>query len=174
MPQLRAGIPNCIVSFVCDNPFWGDRLQNLNVGSHVPSRAVNTEVLTECVKRLYSPAVKEACLAMQKSMLQEEDGTQVLVRELYKRMPASGEIKVDWAAKAAAGARASMLSTKNVTSLLLLLLLQGARVLPLGQAVQGACMALFLGLVGLVQYYDVNILGQGAFDKSIGMTSSKS
>ena len=28
---LRVGKPNCIVSFVCDNPFWGDRLQNMLV-----------------------------------------------------------------------------------------------------------------------------------------------
>ena len=63
---LRAGIPNCVVSFVCDNPFWGDRLTNINVGAHVPSRDVSTANLSPLVKRLLTdPTVKESCKRMQ-------------------------------------------------------------------------------------------------------------
>lgn len=83
-----------MVSFVCDNPFWGDRLTNLNVGAHVPSRSVSTANLTPLVKRLLTDrSVHEACKSMQKKMLAEEDGTEVFVRELYKRLP---EGPIDW------------------------------------------------------------------------------
>lgn len=154
---LFPSIPPPTSSAVCDNPFWGDRLQNLNVGSHVPSRRVDTPQLTRLVERLFSPQVKSACEEMQRRMLQEssfnlsplithpsppshppvgspshphtsppalicsfaltylppfkkhthfphtlhsdvwlqeEDGTEVLVRELYARLPIEGPIRV--------------------------------------------------------------------------------
>ena len=58
---LRAGKPNCIVSFVCDNPFWGDRLSKVGVGSHVPSAEVTKEKLLACLRKLDDPAVEKVC-----------------------------------------------------------------------------------------------------------------
>jgi len=162
---LRAGIPNCIVSFVCDNPFWGDRLQNLNVGAHVPSRSVTTETLTRLVARLQQPSVKEACAAMQTSMLAEEDGTEVLVRQLYARLPpAATPIKVDWNAKAhKLSPTGSPLSAKNVTCAILLLLFRASRLYFSVDAVRYSAMAFLLVAIALFQYYDINPIAQGAF-----------
>ena len=58
---------------------------------------------------------------MQKSMLAEEDGTEVLVRELYKRLP---DGLVDWGALAMKAPLASRLTLNNM--LLVLLVLLGA------------------------------------------------
>jgi len=96
---LRAGKPNCIVSFVCDNPFWGDRLQKLKLGSHVPSRDVTTDRLVACILQLDDEAVADACAGMQTLMLGEEDGVDVLARELYARLPK--QLPVDYDALAA-------------------------------------------------------------------------
>jgi len=143
---------------VCDNPFWGDRLQNLNVGSHVPSRDVNTAVLTKLVQRLFDPSVREACKQMQKQMLQEEDGTEVLVREMYSRLPATGPIKVDWPAKAA-GSPVSLISMRNVTSLVLLLVYAAVFSLDFNRIGFGCTLL----SIAIVQYFDINLFSQGAF-----------
>eukprot|EP00966_Prymnesium_polylepis_P296210 6842450-Prymnesium_polylepis.1 len=73
---------------------------------------------------------------MQTSMLAEEDGTEVLVRQLYARLPpAATPIKVDWNAKAhKLSPTGSPLSAKNVTCAILLLLFRVRPARPAGPA----------------------------------------
>ena len=61
------------------------------LGSHVQSNIVTTPLLVAALRKLQVPEVWRACAEMQAKMATEENGTEVLVRELYKRMP-SGRV----------------------------------------------------------------------------------
>ncbi|WP_370637757.1 nucleotide disphospho-sugar-binding domain-containing protein [Deinococcus sp. 6GRE01] len=54
---LAAGVPNVIVPFFGDQPFWGDRVQRLGVGpAPVPRRALNEQTLAEALTRAVTDA----------------------------------------------------------------------------------------------------------------------
>lgn len=94
---LRAGKPNVIVSFVLDHPFWGHRLSNLNVGEHVRASEATAQKLVDSIRRVQQPDVLRSCAELQDKMLKEEHGTDVVVREIYRRLP---EGKIDYQALA--------------------------------------------------------------------------
>jgi UDP:flavonoid glycosyltransferase YjiC (YdhE family) len=72
---LAAGVPNVIVPFFGDQPFWGDRVQRLGVGpAPVPRRALNERTLADALTRAVTdPGMKDRAAALG-ARIRAEDG----------------------------------------------------------------------------------------------------
>ncbi|MCD0162395.1 glycosyltransferase family 1 protein [Deinococcus sp. 6YEL10] len=72
---LAAGVPNVIVPFFGDQPFWGDRVQRLGVGpAPVPRRALNEQTLAEALTRAVTDAGMHDRAAALGARIRAEDG----------------------------------------------------------------------------------------------------
>ncbi|PIH00032.1 glycosyltransferase [Deinococcus sp. UR1] len=72
---LAAGMPNVIVPFFGDQPFWGDRVQRLGVGpAPVPRRALNEQTLAEALTRAVTDAGMRDRAAALGARIRAEDG----------------------------------------------------------------------------------------------------
>ncbi|WP_371810189.1 glycosyltransferase [Deinococcus sp. JMULE3] len=72
---LAAGVPNVVVPFFGDQPFWGDRVQRLGVGpAPVPRRALNERTLAEALTHAVTdPGMKDRAAALG-TRIRAEDG----------------------------------------------------------------------------------------------------
>lgn len=72
---LAAGVPNVVVPFFGDQPFWGDRVQRLGVGpAPVPRRALNERTLADALTRAVTDAGMRDRAAALGARIRAEDG----------------------------------------------------------------------------------------------------
>ncbi|WP_242343510.1 glycosyltransferase [Anaeromyxobacter terrae] len=91
---LRAGVPQVVVPFITDQPFWGDRVRRLGVG---PPPIPRTRLTAERLAGAISRAVESEAMAARAGILGEkvrgEDGAsvaaEILERELWAKRRAS-------------------------------------------------------------------------------------
>lgn len=83
--STRAGAPTMVCSVLCDQPFWGEHLKRLGVGTHVPFRKLNRERLEAGLRTLLSPEVRTRARALGEAIRAEGDG-----------LPAAAQLLDDW------------------------------------------------------------------------------
>jgi sterol 3beta-glucosyltransferase len=72
---LRAGVPNVVVPFFADQPFWGDRVHALGVGPRpIPQEKLTAERLAAAIETAASDQQMIAGAAEVGRRIQAEDG----------------------------------------------------------------------------------------------------
>jgi sterol 3beta-glucosyltransferase len=81
---LRAGIPNIVVAFMADQPFWGERVHALGVGPEpILIKSLSVERLKGAITAAEDEAVRTRAQAIGQQM-QNEDGVDVAVKWIEK------------------------------------------------------------------------------------------
>ncbi|NJC94934.1 MAG: glycosyltransferase [Anaerolineales bacterium] len=76
---LRAGLPNVVVPFTADQPFWGRRVHALGVGPRpIPVKNLSVEMLTRAIAEAGSNVVRERAQTLGQR-IRGEDGVQCAV-----------------------------------------------------------------------------------------------
>jgi sterol 3beta-glucosyltransferase len=81
--SLDAGVPTVICSFFADQPFWGDRVKRLGVGTSFPAVRLTPQRLTAALREVLVPEVKARAAALGER-LRAEDGTRTAVDTLER------------------------------------------------------------------------------------------
>ena len=81
--SLDAGVPTVICSYFADQPFWGDRLKKLGVGTSFPAARLTPQRLTAALREVLVPEVKARAAALGER-LRAEDGTRSAVDALER------------------------------------------------------------------------------------------
>jgi sterol 3beta-glucosyltransferase len=77
---LRAGIPNLVIPFAADQPFWGDRVLYLGAGPRpVPVKKLSTERLIEAISASQQESVFRSAQRLG-AAIQAEDGVAEMIR----------------------------------------------------------------------------------------------
>lgn len=96
---LRAGIPSVVIPFFGDQPFWGQRVAELGVGSEpIPRKRLTAERLAEAIHRAMTDRSMRQRAADLGAKIQAEDGVAnavAVVHELEKRGAFCGEDRGD-------------------------------------------------------------------------------
>ena len=72
---LRAGVPQIVVPFSADQPFWGDRVHRAGVGGRpLPRRQLRAETLAEAIALTADNAAIQATARQLGAMLRQENG----------------------------------------------------------------------------------------------------
>jgi sterol 3beta-glucosyltransferase len=72
---LRAGIPNVVIPFLADQPFWGERVHGLGAGPrHILVKRLSVENLTRAMAEAENDNVRERAQAIGQQ-IRNEDGT---------------------------------------------------------------------------------------------------
>jgi sterol 3beta-glucosyltransferase len=87
---LRAGIPNILIPFTADQPFWAERVRLLRAGPEpIPQRKLTADRLATAIDQaLHDTPMRDRCRELGRK-LDAEDGVQVAV-DLVLRQTASG------------------------------------------------------------------------------------
>jgi UDP:flavonoid glycosyltransferase YjiC (YdhE family) len=72
--SLRAGRPTMVCSVFVDQPWWGERVRRLGVGTHVPFRKLNRRRLDAGLRTLLDPAVEARAAGLGEQIRAEGDG----------------------------------------------------------------------------------------------------
>jgi UDP:flavonoid glycosyltransferase YjiC (YdhE family) len=82
---LRAGIPNIVVPFTADQPFWGRRVQAIGAGPKpILVKTLSVEKLTQAIARAESEAVRQRARAIGEQIRCEDGiGTAMKLIEKY-------------------------------------------------------------------------------------------
>jgi len=83
--SLRAGCPTMICSMFADQPWWGEQMRRLGVGTHAPFRKLDRDGLESGLRTLLDPAVKVRARALGAAIQAEGDG-----------LPAAAQLLEDW------------------------------------------------------------------------------
>jgi sterol 3beta-glucosyltransferase len=78
--SLRAALPTMVCSVWVDQPFWGQRLERLGVGAHVPFKRLDRSKLEAGLRTLLSVPVGERAAALGEAIRAEGDGTERAAR----------------------------------------------------------------------------------------------
>jgi sterol 3beta-glucosyltransferase len=85
---LRAGIPTIVIPFFGDQPFWGQRVAKLGVGTDpIPRKKLTAERLAEAIHRVMNDRAMQQRAANLGAKIQAEDGVAnavAIVQELEK------------------------------------------------------------------------------------------
>lgn len=84
---LASGTPSMICSTYADQPFWGERITELNVGRHLPFPKMTKENLTRAIQDLQDESVKARAAELGKS-IKAENGLQNAMDWLEKHLSA--------------------------------------------------------------------------------------
>jgi len=77
---LRAGIPNLVVSFAADQPFWGARVHAIGAGPHpIPVKRLTTKRLVAALVEADEDALRNGAQAAGR-MIRAEDGVGAAVK----------------------------------------------------------------------------------------------
>ena len=77
---LQAGIPNIVVPFTVDQPFWGRRVHAMGAGpSPIPVKKLTVEKLTQAILAAETAASREQAAQIGR-MIRTEEGVDVAVR----------------------------------------------------------------------------------------------
>ena len=81
---LRAGIPNIVVPFTADQPFWGKRVHAIGAGPKpIPVKNLSVEKLTRAMAEAESDALRERAQAIGQE-IRNEDGIGRAVKLIEK------------------------------------------------------------------------------------------
>ncbi|MDB5083338.1 MAG: glycosyl transferase, family 28 [Bacilli bacterium] len=83
---LESGTPSIICSTYGDQPFWGERITELNIGRHIPFPKLTKENLTRAIQELQNESVRDKAAEMGKR-IKAENGVQNALDWLEKRLP---------------------------------------------------------------------------------------
>lgn len=82
--SLRAGIPNIVIPFMADQPFWGRRVHAVGVGPKpISIKKLSVENLTSAIATVEHPSVRQRARAVGQE-IQKEDGVGRAVEMLGK------------------------------------------------------------------------------------------
>jgi len=94
---LSSGKPTGILSFACDQPFWGEVVQSGKFGATCTARSCSVSKLTKIMNVLFDEETKTKCEDIAYRLSVEPDATEAFVHELYARLPKTG-MKIDYRA----------------------------------------------------------------------------
>jgi len=84
---LRYGLPTLVCPFFGDQYMWGEMVHRAGVGPKpVPIAQLTEETLTDKISELTSPTIKEAAVALSKTM-NEEDGIKAALEHFWSALP---------------------------------------------------------------------------------------
>lgn len=83
--SLRAGRPTMACSVFGDQPWWGEQLRRLGVGTHLPFRKLDRHTLGVGLRALLEPATEARARSLGEAMAAEGDG-----------LPAAARFLEDW------------------------------------------------------------------------------
>lgn len=83
--SVRAGRPTMVCSVFGDQPWWGEQMRRLGVGTHVPFRKLDRDALESGLRTLLDPAVDARARALGAAIQAEGDG-----------LPAAAQLLEDW------------------------------------------------------------------------------
>lgn len=83
--SLRAGRPTMVCSAFVDQPWWGERIRCLGVGTHLPFRRLNRDNLESGLRKLLDPAVAARAEQLGAAIRAEGDG-----------LPEATQLLEDW------------------------------------------------------------------------------
>lgn len=83
--SIRAGCPTMVCSVFGDQPWWGNQLERLGVGCHVPFRTLGRDNLLAGLQKLADPALRTRAAALGANIRAEGDG-----------LPAAAQLFDDW------------------------------------------------------------------------------
>jgi UDP:flavonoid glycosyltransferase YjiC (YdhE family) len=77
---LRAGVPNIVVPFFLDQPFWGHRVKTLKVGpAPIPHKQLSIERLTNVIQLAVNDAAMHQQAAELGERIRAEDGVKAAI-----------------------------------------------------------------------------------------------
>jgi len=86
---LRAGIPNIVVPFTSDQPFWGRRVHDLGVGpAPIPARKLSVERLASALVEATSSAKMRASAEVVGRRIRAEDGVSRAIKIIEAHLEA--------------------------------------------------------------------------------------
>lgn len=89
---LRAGVPNIVVPFFGDQPFWGDRVVQLGVSpDSIPKRQLTAQRLTAAIRRATQDEALRARASAIGAAIREENGVQNAVQIMHRYL-AKGDV----------------------------------------------------------------------------------
>lgn len=83
--SVRAGRPTMVCSVFGDQPWWGEQMRRLGVGTHVPFRKLDRDALESGLRTLLDPAVEARARDLGAAIQAEGDG-----------LPAAAQLLEDW------------------------------------------------------------------------------
>jgi UDP:flavonoid glycosyltransferase YjiC (YdhE family) len=89
---LRAGLPTVVCSIFADQPFWGDRVERLGVGTTFPFQKLTANRLSAALDVVLTPEVAARAHHLGRA-LRAEDGTKAIV-DLVERFATTKGISV--------------------------------------------------------------------------------
>jgi sterol 3beta-glucosyltransferase len=84
--SLAAGVPTVICSVFADNAFWGERLQKLNIGRHIPYKDISQEAIINAISELEKDEPRRLAREMADEM-NAINGVQRAVDFINKHLP---------------------------------------------------------------------------------------
>jgi sterol 3beta-glucosyltransferase len=88
--SLRAGRPTMVCSIFADQPWWGEHMKRLGVGTHVPFRRLNRHRLEAGLRTLLEPAVGARAEKLGAAIQAEGDGLPVAAQLFEDWLSATG------------------------------------------------------------------------------------
>ena len=88
---LRAGKPAIVCSVFADQPFWGEQVSKLGVGTHVPFKQLDRAQLEAALTEALSPQATERAEALGRK-LRQENGVADAVAAINAFMPQGREV----------------------------------------------------------------------------------
>jgi len=83
---LESGTPSVILSTFADQPFWGARLVERDIGRHIPFSALSETNLHAAISELRDPALRERCARIARRM-RSSNGLEQALNELERLIP---------------------------------------------------------------------------------------
>jgi sterol 3beta-glucosyltransferase len=83
---LESGTPSIIISTYADQPFWGERITNLNIGRHIPFPALTKENLMQAIQELNDNSVRSRAAEIGKR-IKAEKGLHDALAWIEQRLP---------------------------------------------------------------------------------------
>ncbi|MGD1859982.1 MAG: glycosyltransferase [Leptolyngbyaceae cyanobacterium] len=88
---LRSGVPNIVVPFFTDQPFWGDRAVQLGVSpDSIPKQQLSTERLTAAIHRATQDETLRARASVIGKTINDENGVQKAVQIINNHLVKGG------------------------------------------------------------------------------------
>jgi UDP:flavonoid glycosyltransferase YjiC (YdhE family) len=83
---LQSGIPNIVIPFTVDQPFWGRRVHAIGAGpSPIPVKKLTTEKLTQAILEAETDVSRERAAEIGRK-IRMEDGVDIAVRLIEKQV----------------------------------------------------------------------------------------
>jgi sterol 3beta-glucosyltransferase len=83
---LESGTPSIICSTFADQPFWGERITDLNIGRHIPFAALTKENLLQAIQELSHKSVRSRAAEIGKR-IKAENGLDDALAWIEQRLP---------------------------------------------------------------------------------------